>query len=191
VGGLLVLSALLTGALAGFIAGALTGLVAQGTASVAGGGGLGSPILAGRLVAVFAALVALVAVALDLLAVRTGRPRPPSVRRQVPQAWSRLFAPSTVAVLYGARLGVGPLTILPTWLWWGAFLVAAVGGPWSGALAGALFGGVRTLAGVALGEWVAPDAPRRMARLRAAEAPARWATGGVALLLPAVALAVA
>ena len=74
-----------------------------------------------------------VALLLDLL-----RVRPPSVRRQVPQAWTRLFSLRTAALLYGARLGVGPLTILNTWLWWPAVLL---GGP----IAGAVFGAVRVL----------------------------------------------
>lgn len=63
----------------------------------------------------------------------------PSVRRQVPQYWGRIFPPRTVAVLYGARLGVGPLTILPTWLWWAATAIAVSRRPWAGAAAGVAF----------------------------------------------------
>ena len=58
---------------------------------------------------------------------------PFSVMRQVPQLWGRIFSAPVVAVLYGARLGVGPLTILRTWLWWGAFVAGSSAGPWWGA----------------------------------------------------------
>jgi hypothetical protein len=63
-----------------------------------------------------------------------------SIRRQVPQLWGRIFPAPTVAVLYGARLGVGPLTILRTWLWWSALVVGASAGPWWSAAVGATFG---------------------------------------------------
>jgi hypothetical protein len=76
---------------------------------------------------------------------------PPSVSRQVPQLWGRIFSPRVVAVLYGARLGVGPLTILRTWLWWGCFLAGASAGPGWGAAVGALFGASRIVAMLAVG----------------------------------------
>src|SRR5688500_3889958 len=63
-----------------------------------------------------AALVVAVALVLDVL----GLPRPLSVGRQVPRSWARVLPLRTAAVLYGARLGAGPATILNTWLWWAA-----------------------------------------------------------------------
>jgi hypothetical protein len=132
---LLSLTAAATGALAGFFAGVAW--------SVAGGG----------VVTVAACVVAVVGtLALDV------SPLPPvSVRRQVPQAWGRLFGAPTVAVLYGARLGVGPLTILRTWLWWAALIVAASAGVWWSVGVGALFGFSRVLvmlvAGTRAGRW--------------------------------------
>jgi hypothetical protein len=117
-----------------------------------------------------------------------GRWRPPSVRRQVPQLWGRIFGARTVAVLYGARLGVGPATILATWLWWGAAAVAAACGPWVGALVGATFALVRTavtqlaVAGPAEGGAMS----RRMAGVRRADHPART---GVAVALVGLVLA--
>ena len=84
--------------------------------------------------------LAIVAAVLDALRVPTL-----AVRRQVPQYWGRIFPPRTVAVLYGARLGVGPLTLLPTWLWWAALAIGSSRGPWLGAAAGATFAVVRTL----------------------------------------------
>src|SRR4029078_11442297 len=76
---------------------------------------------------------------------------PLSVARQVPQLWGRIFSPRVVAVLYGARLGVGPLTILRTWLWWGCFLAGASAGLGWGAVVGALFGAGRVLAMLGVG----------------------------------------
>jgi hypothetical protein len=94
------------------------------------------------------------AVLLDLLRVPT-----PSVRRQVPQAWTRLFSLRTAGFLYGARLGVGPLTILNTWLWWPAVLL---GGP----AAGAAFGAGRVVVMLLVGRWAEAAMPERMALLR-------------------------
>ena len=94
-----------------------------------------------------AAVVVGLAAVLDAL----GRPAPPSVRRQVPQLWGRIFPPVTVALLYGARLGVGPLTILRTWLWWAMLVVGASTGPWWSAAVGALFGVARVAAMLAVG----------------------------------------
>jgi hypothetical protein len=119
---LLLVSSGLTGALAGWI------------------GGVAWTALLGPALNVWA-LAALVAGCVVLDAVRVVAPF--SVLRQVPQLWGRIFSPRVVAVLYGARLGVGPLTILRTWLWWGSFVAAASAGPWWGAAVGACFGVVR------------------------------------------------
>lgn len=121
-----------------------------------------------------AVLVSAVAAALDALLLWRGRPQPPSVRRQVPVEWSGLFAPPVVALLYGARLGVGPLTILPTWLWWGAFALGAWHGPLPSAVTGLAFALARSLSVLGLGWWVRADAPARMSRLRAGERAAAW-----------------
>jgi hypothetical protein len=95
------------------------------------------------------ALVALVLGCLALDAVRAVAPF--SVLRQVPQLWGRIFSPRVVAVLYGARLGVGPLTILRTWLWWAAFLAGASAGAWWSAGVGAAFGVARVVAMLMVG----------------------------------------
>lgn len=115
---ILALAGAATGALAGLLAGVVWWWV-------------GLPAATTNLALGMAGVVAAVEI--------VGRPSPPAVRRQVPQLWGRLFGPRTVALLYGARLGVGPATILPTWLWWGAFLVGAACGPWVGAAVGAVF----------------------------------------------------
>lgn len=164
---LLALSGAITGALVGWVAGLLwlaTGFPEATTT---------------------AAVVAVLASGtLELL----GRPAPPAIRQQVPQYWGRIFGPRTVAVLYGARLGVGPATILPTWLWWGSFLLAATCGPWVGAAAGAVFALARTavthaaVAGVRHGGRMSS----RIAAVRRLERPVAV---GIALLLAVAALA--
>ena len=92
------------------------------------------------------------AVVADLLHVRTGRLTPLSVGRQVPVEWGRLFDPRVVAVLYGARLGVGPLTMLSTWLWWAATLGAAMVGIAESVVVATAFGGIRLLVTVGASE---------------------------------------
>lgn len=130
-----------------------------------------------------AAALALAVVTLDLAAMRPAAPQPPSVRKQVPVEWSRLFAPAVVALLYGARLGVGPLTILRTWLWWGAFLLGALLGPLHGMAVGASFALARVISTLGLGMWVRQHAPRRMAHVRAVERRSAYALLGLAAAL--------
>jgi hypothetical protein len=151
--GLLAATSASTGALVGFVAGVLASTVT------------GWPPLP------WPAVVVVVALAVGLDAI--GRPAPLSVRRQVPQLWGRVFSAPTVAVLYGARLGVGPLTILRTWLWWAALVVGATAGPWWSAAVGALFGLARVVVMVAAG----PRAPGWVA----GERRVSWALAAVAL----------
>ena len=129
-----------------------------------------------------ARLPQLSAAAADLLHRRGRGPAPLSVRRQVPREWSRLFSPRTVAALYGARLGVGPLTILVTWLWWAAVAGAASLGPWPATLAGATFGLARAGVGLAVAPRVPADAAPRVASIRRGE-PLAFAlvTGAIVL----------
>jgi hypothetical protein len=108
--------------------------VVTGGASAAVLGALWQALDLPRATVGVAAAIALGAVALDAAHVR-----PLDVRRQVPQLWGRLFSPATVAVLYGARLGVGPLTILTSWLWWAAVALAVTLGPLAAAVVGAAF----------------------------------------------------
>jgi hypothetical protein len=162
---LLALTGALTGALLGWVAGLVATPFPAPTTAFATG-----------VVAVVAVLEAV------------GRPKPLAVRRQVPQLWGRIFGPRTVAVLYGARLGVGPATILPTWLWWGAFVLGAACGPWVGALVGAVFALARTAVthGSVAGVRSGPAMSRRIQAVRRAERP--FAVG-IAVLVAVVALA--
>jgi hypothetical protein len=127
VAALLVGAACVTGALAGFAGGVGWALL------------FGEPLNAAALLA-----LAVGCLVLDLGMVTRVAP-PFSVLRQVPMLWGRIFSAPTVAVLYGARLGVGPLTILRTWLWWGAFLAGASAGAWWSLAVGAVFGTSRVV----------------------------------------------
>lgn len=165
---LLAVSAGLAGALAGFVLGVLAALV--------GLEGAPKPL---------AALVVAVAVVLDL----AGRPRPPSVARQVPRSWARLFPLRVAAVLYGARLGVGPFTILSTWVWWAAVVVGAAAGPWWSVATGAAFGVGRVLVMVGVAARIEGDAVVRMAAVRDRERVVRRAALAGAVVAAAVLLA--
>jgi hypothetical protein len=152
VGSLLAASATASGAVLGFAAGV--------TWAVSSLQVLAPPVAIGIVGA---------AVLADLTARRWPRLGPPSVGRQVPREWSRYFSPPTVAVLYGARLGVGPATMLPSWLWWALLVLAASTGVWVSVAAGAVFGLVRTMLMILLAEWARHAMAPRMASLRAAE----------------------
>ena len=88
-----------------------------------------------------------------------------------------------MAVLYGARLGVGPLTILSSWLWWAMLVVGAAGGPWLGAMAGAAFALSRTVVMVAVAEWARGAMPLRIARVRAGERVAHVVCSALVVLV--------
>jgi hypothetical protein len=57
---------------------------------------------------------------LELFGVRTL-----AIHRQVPQWWGHRYGPLAAAIRYGLRMGIGPATILTSWLWWTG---AVVGG---------------------------------------------------------------
>ncbi len=127
-------------------------------------------------------LVIGVAVAADLAVLVRGGPDPVSVRRQVPQAWGRLLSPPVAASLYGARLGIGPLTVLNSWLWWAAALLGAALGVVPSVLVGLAFGLVRGLTTAAAARVVEGAMAAGMARLRAMERTVARVGLGVALV---------
>lgn len=96
-------------------------------------------------------------VVLDVIRLATGRLTPMAVGRQVPREWAALLPARATAVLYGLRLGIGPLTILSTWTWWSVTLAAGLLSPWSGAVVGATFGGVRMLVMIVVSTGLRPD----------------------------------
>lgn len=166
---LLALAATGSGAVAGFAAGVVWAAVGLPGAS--------QPL---------AALVVAVALVLDVM----GLPRPLAVGRQVPRSWARVLPLRVAAVLYGARLGVGPATILNTWLWWAAALVGAAAGPWWSTAVGGAFGLARVAAMLLVSAHVEDDMAARMQRLRIRERigrPASLAGAAVALAVVLVA----
>lgn len=145
----------------------LLALAATGSGAVAGFAG-GAVWAAGRLPGAsqpYAALVVAVALVLDVM----GLPRPLAVGRQVPRSWARVLPLRVAAVLYGARLGVGPATILNSWLWWAAALLGAAAGPWWSTATGAAFGSARVAAMLVVSAHVEDDMAARMQRLRIRE----------------------
>lgn len=127
------------------------------------------------------------AVVLDVVKVRTGRPAPIAVGRQVPIEWGRMFDPRVVAVLYGARLGVGPMTILSTWLWWATTIGAALVGVGTSVVVAAVFGLVRMLVTVAASQRAdATDHASWFGRLRQANLRAWLSLDGLTVVLLAV-----
>ena len=158
---LLISSSAASGALLGFVLGVLGELADFGE----GGDGVAWPAIVGLLVAT---------VVLDRVVA------PLSVRRQVPQLWGRIFSARTTAVLYGARLGVGPLTILRTWWWWCAVIAAALAGVWVSVGVGALFGAARIVVMLAVGT--------HAGAMRGRERLAMWSGPVVAVALAAFAI---
>lgn len=139
------LAALASGGLIGFAAGAIAGWIPDP-----------SP-----LVLALALATALAGDVVHLAGQRRGRRwlTPLRIDGQVPREWSQIFAPRTVALLYGARLGVGPTTLLPTWTWWMATLASATLGPGPAALVGLSFAATRvaTMLAVSLTADQRPD----------------------------------
>ncbi len=109
-----------------------------------------SPVTGWHTTSVVVGLV-LAGVALDVAALaRWGAARPPAYGRQVPREWGRWLAPEVVAVLYGARLGIGPSTVLSTWTWWSVTVAGALLGFGPAVAVGAVFGAVRILVTIAV-----------------------------------------
>ncbi|MGH1503307.1 MAG: hypothetical protein ACRBI6_07115 [Acidimicrobiales bacterium] len=167
----------------------LFGAATTATATLTGfaAGVVGGALPDAGLTVVAAGLAA--ALAMDLVGQRLGRPLPWTIGRQVPVEWSRWFDPRLVAVLYGARLGVAPLTILGTWVWWAVLALSATRGAVDAALVGAAFGVTRTVTTLGLGV-VGGDAGERHAGLYGA-LRARPRAREAALGLPTLALATA
>ena len=152
VAALLILSAASTGALAGLSAGVLWQLTALPRI------GIEALVVLGG-----AAAVA------DAVHLRWDRLRPLSVPRQVPRAWGLLFDARTTATLYGATLGVGPLTHLTTWMWWPATLAAASHGLGPSLAVGSMFGAARMVTVVLTSHHAEHAMSRRIAALRERE----------------------
>ena len=136
---------------------------------------------------VVAVLLAVTSIVLDRLHRSTGRPRPPAVHTQVPQWWGQRYGPWWAAARYGLRLGVGPATILNTWMWWAGVLIAVSSGPLWAFGATATFVCVRTM--VMVGATFGPRDGVSMARRAQQLDRLQWRAelGGQAVVLLAVA----
>lgn len=158
------------------VSGALT-LLLRPLTHVALDWGAISPVGLGAVVVIAAAVA-------EVGWVFRSRPRPWAVSRQVPQSWGHEHGPWKAALRYGARLGVGPATVLTSWSWWAGAVVGAVSGWVAWATFSAVFVVVRAVLTIAL-----PGNPldgielaQRMARLRNADASSGYlALGAMAL----------
>ena len=165
----LVGSAVVTGALAGFGAGVTGRVVNLGPGPLDAGSALVVLLVSG--------------VAAEGSWTLFGRPRPWSIGRQVPREWSSIFSPVTTAILYGARLGVGPLTQLSTWMWWIALGGGALLGVGPSVLIGTVFALIRLLVTIAVSLWAeGPRHQQRFARLQRAQRPGWRLLLGIALV---------
>jgi hypothetical protein len=124
----------------------------------------------------------------DLAHLRSGRPRPLAVGRQVPVEWGRVFPPALTAALYGARLGVGPATILSTWQWWAVAVGAGLLGVWHAVAVGIVFAAVRLGVVVGVSQWATRADPVERFRSLARRGPSASAllAAGTGLALAAL-----
>jgi hypothetical protein len=138
-----------------------------------------SPVLLGAL-----AGVALIA---DEVGRRWRFLKPLAVGRQVPREWGIVFPAEIVSVLYGLRLGIAPLTILASWIWWVAIVAGAFYGPWLSAFIGTTFAVVRIVTSeLATSRTTTESMACRMTKVRATERPLRIA--GVVAVVAATGL---
>lgn len=114
-----------------------------------------------------AAVLGAVATAIALVADRLGIAAL-AVRRQVPQWWGHRHGPWLGAARYAPRLGLGPATILTSWVWW-AGLVVGLDGPASATAFGISYVLVRSSTTVLLGSGVG-DGVAMATRLRTVQA---------------------
>lgn len=144
---------------------------------------LGSVADVGRFSATTIAALAVVALVADEAGRRWKAFKPLAVGRQVPREWGIVFSPEIVSVLYGLRLGIAPLTILASWVWWLAIIASAFYGPWFSALVGATFGVSRILISeLSTSRTATNTMAARMSKVRAVERPLR-VVGALAFVL--------
>lgn len=125
-------------------------------------------------------VVVVAAAALDLRGVR-----PPGPHRQVDEGWLGRYRDWVVGLGFGGQLGLGFMTIVPSWGYWAVLVVAAAMGlPWA-ALIGVGFGVGRSLLLLAARRVGSPNAlADMMRRFTGAESAARRLTvAGYAIVL--------
>lgn len=165
-------------ALTGFVFG-LIGLVAvAGTTSAQRG-----PMVTIGIVAV--------GLALDTCRLLTGRPLPLTLGRQVPRQWGRLLPLPVTALLYGGRLGVGPLTILSTWMWWAALIAAALVDVWMAVAVSVWFAVWRVVINGLVGRGLARRPRSSLAAVRSLQQRSWTGLTGLAVVLTAATVVMA
>jgi hypothetical protein len=143
---------------------------------------LGSIADVGRFSGAAIAAVAVIALIADEGGRRWRPLKPLAVGRQVPREWGIVFPAETVSVLYGLRLGIAPLTILASWVWWVTIIASAFYGPWFSALVGATFAITRIVVSeVSTSRTTTNTMAARMSKVFAVEKPLR-AAGALALV---------
>jgi hypothetical protein len=143
---------------------------------------LGSLADAGRFSVVTLAAIAVIALLADEVGRRWRPLKPLAVGRQVPREWGIVFPAETVSVLYGLRLGIAPLTILASWIWWVAIIASAFYGPWFSALVGATFAVTRIVVSeISTSRTSTNTMATRMRKVFAVEKPLR-VVGAMALV---------
>ena len=108
---------------------------------------------------------------LDWRLLATGVPKPPAIRSQVPQWWGHRFGPWIGSARYGLRLGLGPATMLNSWLWWGG-LIMMFRSPSALAVGTASFVVVRTLTTLSV-SWGVASGSAMAIRAKALDSAAR------------------
>jgi len=161
----------------GFWVGAmLAGAVVFGIA-----GGLGMVLQLERLDPWLSLVSIAAAAVLDMTGVK-----PPGPRRQVNEDWLGRYRDWVIGFGFGAQLGVGFVTIIPSWGTWAVLVIAVSSGLPLAALLGAAFGLGRSLLLLSARRVGSPTAlAAMMQKFNGAEPSARWialAGYGVVLL---------
>ncbi len=160
----------------------MLGILTLSGTTTAAATGLAAGLALGWLADPQSSVIALVVAAAGLADL--SRFHPWDVGRQVPSEWGRFFSEPTTAALYGARLGVGPLTILTSWTWWAGLFLAGLHGPLVAAGVASVFHVVRVVVMVVGVAGSTRSGPRRSALIARLDRP-------VALLASAATLVVA
>jgi hypothetical protein len=146
------------------------GAVGAGALVFSGAGLVGSLVGADTLSPWFAIAVLALALAFDMAGFR-----PLGPHRQVNEDWLVRYRDWVVGFGFGAQLGFGFLTILPTFGYWALILVAGLVGLPVAALIGAAFGIGRSLLLLSTRDITSPSAlSARMRQFAGAERRARW-----------------
>ena len=170
------------------VAGFWVGAMLAGAAVFGLAGALGTLLGLGRLDPWLSLAVVALAAVLDV-----ARVRPPGPRRQVDEDWLGRYRDWVIGLGFGAQLGVGLVTIIPSWGTWAVLALAAASGLPLALFLGAAFGLGRSLLLLSARRVGSPTAlATMMQRFNGAEPSARWvALAGYGVVLLTVGIYVA